>query len=278
MMKYLIPGFILLIFGVLLLLQYYIPISVDDHPFFKTENSKIIPHRGGKGIFPENTITAFRESSKMGFNILELDIRSTIDSVLVVFHDSTLNRIMGMEGKISDLTIDQVNTFDIASGLWEDQKIPTLTKLFSQIKNVNFIIEIKGRETHIPESLCRIIREFDLISNVLTASFIQGQTEKFRDACPEVATGATIKEMKLFALLFKFFIDGLYKPNFQAMLLPLEWKSTRIITNDFSSRIIDKNLHLYVWTINDSAIVRELLDFDVSGIITDFPNNFTQIQ
>ena len=48
----------------------------------------VFAHRGGGGLFPENTLEAFKYSAEMGVDVLELDIHGTADGKLVVMHDS----------------------------------------------------------------------------------------------------------------------------------------------------------------------------------------------
>ena len=51
-----------------------------------------IAHRGGAGLWPENTIYAFAEAARHGFDGCELDVQLTRDGKLVVFHDFRLKR------------------------------------------------------------------------------------------------------------------------------------------------------------------------------------------
>src|SRR5690606_11944448 len=60
---------------------------------------KLFAHRGGSYEFEENTLEAFRSSYGQGIRGLETDIRSTRDGKLVIFHDSSLSRVTGVEGE-----------------------------------------------------------------------------------------------------------------------------------------------------------------------------------
>ena len=80
----------------------------DIHPYL-SNNSNIlnIAHRGGLGLSPENTIVSFQRAIKERADILELDIRSTSDSILVLLHDETVNRTTNGKGRISELTLKE---------------------------------------------------------------------------------------------------------------------------------------------------------------------------
>ena len=60
---------------------------VDPHPYFTSGDVLVIAHRGGKGLAPENTLTAFARSAALGVDVLELDLRQSSDGALIVLHD-----------------------------------------------------------------------------------------------------------------------------------------------------------------------------------------------
>ena len=52
--------------------------------------TRIIAHRGGASLWPENTLMAFDQALRLGCDGLEMDLQLTKDDVLVVHHDATL--------------------------------------------------------------------------------------------------------------------------------------------------------------------------------------------
>src|SRR6266567_2778718 len=63
-----------------------------------------IGHRGASGHATENTLTAFARASDLGAEMWELDTRLTRDGVCVVSHDDHLQRVFGIDARISELT------------------------------------------------------------------------------------------------------------------------------------------------------------------------------
>src|SRR5664279_5490013 len=68
----------------------------------------VIAHRGDHTQVPENTIAAFNEGIKNGVDYVEMDLRTTKDSVLVIMHDASVDRITNGKGKVSDLTYAEI--------------------------------------------------------------------------------------------------------------------------------------------------------------------------
>lgn len=77
-------------------------------------NSKYVVvacHRGDWRNYPENSIPAIESIIRMGADIMELDLKLTKDSVLVLSHDWTIDRCTTGKGRISDYTLDELKQF-----------------------------------------------------------------------------------------------------------------------------------------------------------------------
>ena len=72
-----------------------------------------LAHRGlhGEGA-AENSMTAFRRAKEAGFGV-ELDVRLSKDGELVVFHDDTLTRVAGVEGRVDELTLAELRDHQV---------------------------------------------------------------------------------------------------------------------------------------------------------------------
>ena len=79
---------LLIIYGVLFLLSLVIPIAQQRQPEFQEQPFVVIAHQGGDGLRPSNTMSAFSHAVELGVDVLEMDIHSTSDGVLVTIHDS----------------------------------------------------------------------------------------------------------------------------------------------------------------------------------------------
>ncbi|MCM1024859.1 MAG: glycerophosphodiester phosphodiesterase [Roseburia sp.] len=100
-------------------------------------------------IAPENSLRAFQRAVDAGFGI-ELDVQMTKDHIPVVFHDFTLKRICGAEGKVCDYTCEELQRFSLCGS---DQRIPRFEDVLKCVDGkVPLIVELKIEATDL--SVC----------------------------------------------------------------------------------------------------------------------------
>lgn len=89
----------------------------------------VISHRGDWRNFPENSIPAIESVIRMGADMMELDVKMTKDSVLILMHDKTIDRMTNGKGLVSDITYDSLMTFNMKRAhnvVTDSIKVPTL--------------------------------------------------------------------------------------------------------------------------------------------------------
>lgn len=280
---------LLIIVGIILYLTFAtLSQPMPDHPFFETdEGVLVIAHQGGDGLRPSNTMAAFQFAADLGVDVLEMDIHSTSDGVLVVIHDDTLDRTTDGTGRIRDYTFAELQAFD-AGYHWptlaeeserEDRPyrgqgitIPALREIFEAFPEYRMNIEIKQREPSIAAPLCELLREYSLAERVLVASFHPQSINEFREACPEVTTSGVEPEITLYYALNTVLLGAAYQPTAHAFQVPRRFGDLPVLTPQFVRGAAQHNVDIHAWTINDAATMREMIDLGVDGIITDYPD------
>ena len=115
----------------------------DTAPFLKW----LYAHRGlhdNSSDAPENSLRAFQKAVDAGFGI-EMDVQLSKDGVPVVFHDYTLKRICGEEGKVEQYTFDELQQFPLCG---TDQRIPKFEDVLKLVDGrVPLIVELKIEAT-----------------------------------------------------------------------------------------------------------------------------------
>jgi glycerophosphoryl diester phosphodiesterase len=103
----------------------------------KSGNSMLLfAHRGVVTRFPENSREAIQEAKLMGFEGLETDIRRTSDGEFILFHDGTAERLLGVEKKISEMTLQQIKQLSLYhNGDNTSVKVITLKDMLDEYKD-----------------------------------------------------------------------------------------------------------------------------------------------
>lgn len=135
--------FLICAIGLFLLYLLMIMPRMADRPDTAPFRNFLYAHRGlhdNAGDAPENSLRAFQKAVNAGFGI-ELDIQMTKDHIPVVFHDFTLKRICGGEGKICDYTYEELQQFRLCGS---DQTIPKFEDVLKCVDGkVPLIVELK---------------------------------------------------------------------------------------------------------------------------------------
>ncbi|MEE2833733.1 MAG: glycerophosphodiester phosphodiesterase [Candidatus Latescibacterota bacterium] len=252
------------------------------HPYFSGDEFLVAAHRGGKLLGPEGTLRTFRHAVSMGVQVLEMDVRRSADGVLVIHHDSRVDRTTEGTGRIDSLNVAQLQSLD-AGYHWRDEggrhpfrgqglRIPTLEEIFRAFPHQRLLLEIKPRDTDISRALCEAVRGHRLQERVVVTSFSGEVLDALRDACPEVATSASPGEVTWYWLLHRLRLDNLYAPDFQVFQVPENMGALTVVDRSFIESAHARNLPVHVWTVNLREDMRRLLDLGVDGIITDRPD------
>lgn len=176
-------------------------------------------HDGGRA---ENSISAFRAAKEAGYGI-ELDVRLSKDGELVVFHDPTLNRVCGIDGRVIDYTAEELRGFKLMN---TPDGIPTFREVLDLIDGtVPLLIEIKmdPGESGIAEKLAEVIEGYR--GDYIIESFNPLALRTVKKLMPDVPRGILaapftkddkFKGKFLYFLLENLLLNFLMRPDFIA--------------------------------------------------------------
>ncbi|XP_017876714.1 glycerophosphodiester phosphodiesterase 1 [Ceratina calcarata] len=106
-----------------------------DHGNGEQYCMRVVAHRGAGYDYPENSLTAFRNSKERGCTAVEFDLSLTKDNVPIVFHDLSIERLTGKIGIIKEMTWDQLNQLDITRN-------HPLKDKFDEIENIPILWDV----------------------------------------------------------------------------------------------------------------------------------------
>lgn len=263
------------------------------HPFFASNARNpnrplIIAHRGGKGLWPEETMYAFEQAVELGVDVLEMDVHSTADGELVLLHDDTVERTTNGTGLINDLTLAEAQALD-AGYTWtaddgqtfpfrgQGMTVATLHEVFTRFPTMRMNIEIKQDEPSIVNQLCTMIYEYNMQNRILVASFNPDTMTKFQQACPDIARSAGATEIRTFFVLNTLKLAAGFTPSSQAFQVPEYSDSTHVLTPAFITAAHSRNIQVHAWTINEVEDMQRIRNLGVDGIITDYPDRLLEV-
>ncbi len=273
------------------------PVPSPRRPLRTAETLIVFAHRGERGHFPENTLLAFEKAARYDINALEVDIHITRDGVPVVIHDETVDRTTNGQGRVCDLTLAELKVLDAGYHWPYDQPpenqpdsaeraypfrgqgltIPTVAELFEAHPDLWINIDIKHHSAEIIEPFVRVIREHDMTDRVFVGSFDDRTLDQFRQACPDVTTGASASEVRRLVLLQKIGLSRFAGDLGRALQIPVRYGPIRLVTPGLVEAANRIGVGIHVWTVNDEQEMRELIDMGVDGLITDYPGRLIRL-
>lgn len=181
--------------------------KADRTPFYNVHYA----HRGlfdNKSDAPENSLAAFQKAVDAGYGI-ELDVQLSKDDKLVVFHDATLKRMCGIDGKVWDYTLEELQQMKLADS---NETIPTFEQFLKLVNGkVPFILEFKldRAQTRVCELANEALKNYK--GAYCIESFHPLALIWYRKNRPDVLRGQLCEE---------FFRNETYKGKFLYMILP----------------------------------------------------------
>ena len=239
------------------------------HPFFLDFNFYGFVDRGGDEVETENTLEAFEYSSGLGFVYIETDVQSTKDGHIVIFHDSTLKRMAGINKRISDLKLEEVKKIELING----GRIPQLYEALDSFPDLRFNIDIKTEDAL--ENTIEIIKEMKCFHRTCLASFSSSRLNRIRKlAGPEACTSSG--QMDILKLICKSLGISLKINSADCAQIPITQWGVPILTKRFLRIAKKENKLVHVWTVDDKEEMFKLIEFGVDGIMTDKPSVLKQ--
>jgi glycerophosphoryl diester phosphodiesterase len=212
---------------------------------------RVVAHRGGGSLAPENTLAAIRVGQELGYRAHEFDVKLTRDGVAILMHDEKLERTTNGTGRPADVTYADLQVFD--AGSWHSdafrgEPIPTFEDAAS-------LFDAKtGRAV---AQLTRRLWQGAKVSPIFS-SFSFEALMAAKEAAPEIPRGWLIAEFTdadwdRLAALDATSLHTSFRTFPIAQVTPLHERGYRIM----------------LYTVNDQATARTLLDAGVDGVFTD---------
>jgi glycerophosphoryl diester phosphodiesterase len=215
---------------------------------------------------PENTMLAFARAIAAGAEYIETDVHASSDGAAIIAHDPVLSRVAGSDLRVDQFTRAELEKIDLGYG----QSFCTLAQALDGFPETRFNIDVKSAAAVVP-TIATIVA-LGASRRVLVTSFDERRRAAAVRGVPEVASSASAARLipALIAAqlgilpLVRWAVRGLV-----AVQVPEKAAGVRMTKPRLIRMFHAAGVEVHVWTINDPQRMRELLDLDVDGIITD---------
>jgi glycerophosphoryl diester phosphodiesterase len=145
----------------------------------------VIAHRGDHVDVPENTIPAYENAIKHEVDYVEIDLRTTKDSILVIMHDATVDRMTNGKGKISDFTFAELRKLKVIDRKKDSSKtydIPTFAEVLKTCVNkIHIYLDFKSASV---QQSYNMIKKFGMEKQVIVYINSENQYKEWRRFVP----------------------------------------------------------------------------------------------
>lgn len=254
------PGKLLLAVGILAALVAVVgaTLAVDDPDW--QDPTKIIAHRGGAAVAPENTVAAFERGIADGADWVELDVQENADGTVVVAHDRDFMRTARSRLEVWQATDEDLSDLDIGSWFspeYYDQRVPTLHRILELARGrAGVFIELKyyGHDVSLEQKVVDIVEGTGMTDHIVIMSLNHDLVRRVSALRPDWTGG----------LLNAVAIGDLTRLDVDFLAL-----TAKVTTVPMIRRAHRRGLKVYPWTINDPVQMWVMMSRGADGIITD---------
>jgi glycerophosphoryl diester phosphodiesterase len=248
----------------------------------------VIGHRGASGYAPEHTFASYDLALSLGVDYIEQDLQLTMDGVLVVLHDDTLDRTTGgrCTGRVIDHTLEQVRACDVGSWFnaahparardaYAGVRIPTLDEVFERYAGrASFYIETKKPDEApgMEAALLTLLDEYELRQaaahewRVIIQSFSERSLRMIHDMD---ATLPLVQLLHARSETPRTIQGRLHRIAEYAIGIGPSWRDVDLDLGRAADRMC---LELHPYTVNDPTLMHEMTRLGATGMFTDVPD------
>ena len=231
-------------------------------------HTTVCAHRGRSGLYPENTMSAFRAAWELNVDMIELDVAMTADGMLAVLHDRSVDRTTSGTGNIDELPGDYVRRLDAGRKKGEGfvgERIPALGEVLAETPpRCRLNIHVKPFAPSVPELVQAVVREI-VDRELLKTAYVTSDADIVRmaqEADNRIVTcnlsgqgGDSIDYIKLS----------------RELACTILQPGNAIVTKEFCQAAHDAGLEVNPFYADEAGEMARLIGCGVDGILTNYP-------
>ncbi|MFF2480294.1 glycerophosphodiester phosphodiesterase family protein [Paenibacillus sp. NPDC058071] len=254
--RFMIVGAVAFYLGIAL----FVGFKASDSLVYAKWTVTISAHRGDAESAPENSLPSITAAAEKGIQSVELDVQLTKDGVAVLHHDFNLKRMAGTAARVSELNYSELSKLPIGENEHlEPVYIPTLAEALVEAQGrTKLLLDLKpyGPSEELVKEVVAQVKGLGMEQEVYIQSFDSATLRQIRDLAPEIKIGQIL-----------FFAFG----DLTTLDVDFYTVETMMLTDQLVERAHTAGREIWVWTVNSKRNMKEVLKFQVDGIITDYP-------
>ena len=228
---------------------------------------RVIAHRGGGTLAPENTLAALRKARELHFGGVEFDVMLAADGTPILMHDETLERTTDGKGAVAKNAYRELQKLDCGSWFsreYAGESVPGFERAGRLCLELGLWANVeikpaKGFESETGAAAARLARELwrGAPLQPLLSSFQRAALAAARDAAPELPRGALVKRIPR---------QWRWLQTLGCVSLHCDYR--HLVEQD-ARAVRAEGYWLMCYTVNDPAIARRLFRWGVDALVTD---------
>lgn len=229
---------------------------------------RILAHRGGGTLAPENTLGALRLGARMGFAGVEVDVMLAGDGTPVLMHDQTLKRTTGLRADVAHTAYPAMAQLDAGrwrGTRWRGERVPRFEDAARLCRELGLWVNVEikpalGYERRTGDAVARMAAEHwrGAPLQPVLSSFSPLALAAARQAEPQLPRGLLV---------------GRLPKHWREMLADLECVALHANHRSLSARLVDEahraGAAVLAWTVNDRRVAGKLVGWGVDCLVTD---------
>jgi len=245
------------------------------HPFFSGLKAPLhSAHRGGAGLYPENTMFAFRNAVELHrTDLLELDVHASADGEVVVAHDPTLNRCTDGDGELAARAWSELSKLDAGfhtAFRGQGVRLPRFIEVLNAFPRLRLNVEVKTASA--VEPFVQLVKRENVLHRLCIGSEHDALAEQLVDALPGGCFFFPANALAAFILPTKGGEPPTDDERYTVLDMPYFYEGVQLFDADLARVAAQHGKWVNVWTVDAPEDMRRAIADGVGGVMTDRPD------
>lgn len=235
--------------------------------WLQSDQTEISAHRGAHVAVPENTAESMKWAGLLDYGFVEIDIQETKDGQYVLMHDEKIDRTTTGSGKIEDLTLEEIKSYDIVDedGNETNYEVPTLKEALEEAHKYNVGVNFDGSkgdwdDKEFVDGIMNTAEQTGVLDHSFFVLSDQDVRDQFNSWYPEATVtflGNAVEDLDEDIKELKKYDSAIYTT------------SIHNIDEEAAEEIDEEDLKLHVYQVNSAETYAKAENMDPRLIETD---------